>query len=184
VLQALGENASERRAPDAARRRLVAALELRRRIGHRPGVCETLLALGQLAALGGSVEAARPYLEEATELAPALEMPAIAALSRATSALLHAREGRAERARAELEEARMALGDPGPLSVASRVEGLWFASLAARALGDGPSAEQHVARAWDILRQVAGAMDADQRRAFLLETSPHREIVEAVGAKV
>jgi tetratricopeptide (TPR) repeat protein len=184
ALHALGENALESRAPDVARRWFVEALEVRRRIGHLPGVCETLLALGQLAALGGTVDAARPYLEEAMDLAPELELPSIAALARATSALLHAREGRVDRARAELEEARQVLASPGPLSVASRVEGLWFAAQAARALGDEPAAAQHLARAWETLRTVSESMGVRERRAFLLETSPHREIVAAVGASV
>lgn len=184
VLHALGENALQSRAPDVARRWFEEALELRRRIGFRPGVCETLLALGQVAALGGSVDAARLFLEEATDLAPMLRMPAIAALARATSALLHAREGRRDRARAELEEARQALSGPGPLSVSSRVEGLWFAALAARALGDEDAFRDHVHRAWEILREVSGHMGPDERRAFLLGTSPHREIVEAAGGVV
>ena len=183
VLHALGENALETHASETARKAFVEALEIRRRIGHRPGVCETLLALGQIAALGGSVDAARPYLEEAMELAPALDMPAIAALARATSALLHAREGRGERARADLAEAKDALAAPGPLSVSSRVEGLWFAALAARALGDEEAAQGHLRTAWDVLVAIAAPMTPDERRTFLQETSPHREIAQEVGAK-
>ncbi|MCE9635250.1 MAG: protein kinase [Planctomycetes bacterium] len=182
MLHALGENAVESRAPEVARKWFSEALDLRRRIGHRPGVCETLLALGQLAALSGSIQTARPYLEEATELAPALEMPSIAALARATSALLHAREGHPERARAELDEARMAFAAPGPLSIASRVEGMWFAALTARTLGDEAAAAQHLASAWEVLQDIASRMDPQERHAFLFETSPNREIAEAAGA--
>ena len=182
TLHALGENAVESRAPEVARKWFTEALELRRRIGHRPGVCETLLALGQLCALSGAVAAARPFLEEATELAPALEMPSIAALARATSALLHARDGHPDRARAELEEARMAFAAPGPLSLASRVEGMWFAALTARTLGDENAAAQHLAAAWVVLQDIAARMDPDERHAFLHETSPNREIAEAAAA--
>lgn len=183
VLHALGENAIVARAALHARKWFEEALAVRRKIGYRPGVCETLLALGQIAALGGQVEVARASLEEATELAPALQMPGIAALAHATAALLAAREGRRDEARNELEAARNALDAPGPLSVTSRVEGMYFAALAAKALGDDEGAAQRFARAWEILERVAAHMPPDERRVFLTETSPHREIAAAVGAK-
>jgi tetratricopeptide (TPR) repeat protein len=178
---ALGENALQAGDVEQARADFTQALELRRRIGYRPGVCESLLALGQLAVIGGDVDAARPLLEEATELAPELQMPAIAALARATSALLHAREGRKDRARAELERAREALASAGPLSVSSRAEGLYFAALAARALGDEEAWRSHMLAAWRTIREVAERMAPDERRAFLTSGSPNREITAAVG---
>lgn len=180
VLHALGENAVQARDPDLARQRFMESLELRRKIGYRPGVCETLLALGQLAALGGAVEAARSYLDEAMEVAPHLEMPGIAALSRATAALLYAREGRPDLARGELEQAQSALG-AGPLTVSSRAEGLYFAALAARALGDEEAYDTYMWRAYDLIQEVAQGMSADERTAFLTATSPNREIVAAVA---
>ena len=181
VLHALGENALQSKDVESARRGFTEALELRRKIGYRPGVCESLLALGQLAALGGSVDAARPYLEEAMELAPALHMPAIAALSRATAALLYAREGRRDRARTEHEHAQQALSGGAPLSVSSRAEGLYFAALAARALGDETAYQTHMWRAYELIQDVAQRMKPEQRGAFLKGTSPNREIVAAVG---
>ena len=72
---------------------------------------------------------------------------------------------------------------PGPLSVSSRVEGLWFAALAARALGDEEAAQGHLRTAWDVLVAIAAPMTPDERRTFLQETSPHREIAQEVGAK-
>jgi len=184
VLHALGENALAAHDGGAARRHFEGALELRHRIGYRPGVCETLLALGQLAAVDGAVDVARPLLEEATELAPALQMPAIAALARATAALLLAREGRRDEARVELEKARQALADGGPLSVSSRAEGLYFAALAARALGDEDAHRAHMHAAWRTIRDIADRMAPDQRRAFLTGSSPNREIVASVGGSV
>jgi tetratricopeptide (TPR) repeat protein len=178
---ALGENALQATDLDLARENFTYALDMRRRIGYRPGVCESLLALGQLAVICGELDAARPLLEEAMELAPALQMPAIAALSRATSALLHAREGRPDRARTELERAREALAAAGPLSVSSRAEGLYFAALAARALGDEDACQSHMLAAWRTIREIADRMAPPERRAFLTSASPNREITAAVG---
>ena len=180
MLHALGENAVQSRDPDRASQRFTEALDLRRKIRYRPGVCETLLALGQLAALGGAVDAARSYLDEAMEVAPYLEMPGIAALARATAALLYAREGRPDRAREELEQVQLALGE-GPLTVSSRAEGLYFAALAAQALGDEDAYDTYMWRAYDLIQEVAQNMKGDERAAFLRNISPNREIVAAVG---
>jgi len=182
ILQALGENAVRARDADLARQRYAEALELRRKIGHRPGVCESLLALGQVAAMSGDLEAARPYLDEALDLAPALEMPGIAALARATAALLYAREGHRARARAELEEAHRALGGEAPLSVSSRAEGLYFAGMAAKALDDDDAYSVYMWQAYDLVQEMAERMSSDHRQAFLTGTSPNREIVAAVAA--
>jgi tetratricopeptide (TPR) repeat protein len=179
ILHALGENALAARDAEQARSDFTEALELRRKIGYRPGVCETLLALGQLAAMTVGVEAARPYLEEATELAPALNMPAIAALARATAALLFAKEGRRDRARTELQHAQDALAAAGPLSVSSRAEGLYFAALAARALGDEEAYRTHMQEAWRTVQAIAEHLPPDQRKTFLTGASPNREIVAA-----
>ena len=179
VLHALGENALAARDGEQSRRDFVAALEIRRKIAYRPGVCETLLALGQIATMEGDVEAARTFLEEATELAPALDLPAIAALARATAAMLYAKEGRRDRARAELEAARLALADAGPMSVSSRAEGLYFAALAARALGDAEAAHSHMQAAWRTVREIADRMPPAERAAFLA-TSPNKEIAADV----
>ncbi len=182
ILHALGENALEARDAERARRDFGEALELRRKIGYRAGVCESLLALGQIAAIGGSVEAARPYLEEAMELAPALNMPAIAALARATAAMLYAKDGQRDRARAELEHAREALTCDGPLSVGSRAEGLYFAALAARALGDEDAYRSHIAAAWQTLQAIAANLPIADRHTFLTASSPNREIAAAAAA--
>ncbi len=181
ILQALGENAVRAGDAELARSRYAEALELRRKIGHRPGVCESLLALGQVAAMSGDVEAARPYLDEALDLAPALEMPGIAALARATAALLYAREGQHARARAELEEAHRALGGDAPLSISSRAEGLYFAGMAAKALQDDETHAVYLWQAYDLVQEMAERMAPDQRQAFLTATSPNREIVAAVA---
>lgn len=181
VLEALGENAVQAGDTELARRRFGEALKLRRKIGYRPGCCESLLALGQVAALGGDDEAARTYLREASELAPMLEMPGIAALAGATAALLHAREGRRDKARIELEEAHRALGGGSALSVSSRAEGLYFAGLAARALGDEDVCQVYLWQAYEIIQEVADHMASDQRQAFLTKTSPNREIVAEIA---
>ncbi len=181
ILQALGENATQAGDAALARQRFAEALELRRKIGYRPGVCESLLALGQVHAMVRDVDGARVCLEEALELAPTLEMPGIAALARATAALLHAREGRADRAREQLEKAHSVLGSDGPLSVASRAEGLYFAAMAAEALGDAEAAGVYMWQAYDLVQEMAERMAPAQRHAFLTGTSPNREIVAAVA---
>jgi tetratricopeptide (TPR) repeat protein len=181
VLHALGENALQADDLDMARSDFARALELRRRIGYRPGTCESLLALGQLAAIRGELADARPLFDEASELAPALQMPAIAALARASRALLYAREGRRDAARAELEQARIVLADAGPLSVSSRAEGLYFAALAARALGDEDACRAHMQAAWRTIRAIADRLPPSEREAFLTGSSPNREITAAVG---
>ncbi|MCG3136082.1 MAG: Serine/threonine-protein kinase PknD [Planctomycetes bacterium] len=182
VLHALGEASARAGAPDVARKWYEDALSIRRKIAFRPGTCETLLALGQVAALGGDVALAKQHLDEAAELAQAVEMPGLGALSRATSALLHAREGHRDRARADLAEARDALTGAGPLSVASRVEGLWFASLAAKTLGDDETARSQLERAWRMISDIAARLPESERRAYLQEQSPNREIAAAMAA--
>ena len=182
IVQALGESAVQAMDTERARHHFAHALGIRRSIGYRPGVCESLLALGQVAAMGGDVDAARLHVEEALELAPALEMPGIAALAGATAALLYAREGRRDHARKELEQAHRALGGDGPLSVSSRAEGLYFAAMASRALGDEDTCRAYMWQAYDLVQEIAERLPADQRAQFLKGTSPNREIVTAVAA--
>jgi hypothetical protein len=84
-------------------------------------------------------------------------------------------------ARAELEQARIVLADAGPLSVSSRAEGLYFAALAARALGDEDACRSHMQAAWRTIRAIADRLPPSEREAFLTGSSPNREITAAVG---
>jgi len=181
MVQALGENAMAARDPSRARQCFAEALALRRRIGYRPGICESLVALGQVAATERDVAAARLCLDEASELADVLQMPGIEALCGATLALLHAREGQMEQARRGLASAHRALGVDGPVSVASRAEGLYFAAQAARALGDEDAFRTYLWQAYDVLQDVAAPMAAEERHRFLKGTSPNKEIVGLVS---
>ena len=93
---------------------------------------------------------------------------------------MYARSGRRDRARIELDEAQSALSG-GPLTVSSRVEGLYFAALAARALNDEEMAKSYLWRAFGILQSVTESMNPDARETFLRHTSPNREILAELG---
>jgi tetratricopeptide (TPR) repeat protein len=106
-----------------ARRRFEAALERRRSISHRPGVAETCLGLGTLAAEEGRADDARAFLREAAETAEAVSDPSVATLARLRLATLG--DG-------SLEAARAAFDAAGPrLRHDARIEGrllLWKAT--------------------------------------------------------
>ena len=71
ALRHLGIEAHFDKRPDVARRRLEESTQLRREIGHMPGVASNLIGLAYVAAAQGRREDALKHLDEAGEIAEA-----------------------------------------------------------------------------------------------------------------
>jgi tetratricopeptide (TPR) repeat protein len=153
--------------PAKAFRRAKRAVRLRRAIGDRAGLAESLLLVGRLRTMAGAVKAARAAFEEAAQIARELDLSSARVLGAAHLATLPGGDAAAALAEFAARERRLEIGD--------RMEArfcLWHATRDA----------SHLAEARSLLDHVVRHVAAERRDVVIAEVPLHRNVAAAASA--
>jgi len=153
--------------PAKAFRRGKRAVRLRRAIGDRAGLAESLLLMGRLRTMAGAVTAARDAFEEAGALARELDLAGERVLSAAFLAGLPGGDVAAARAEFDEKKRRLEIGD--------RMEAHF---LLYHATGD----VEQIVEAKKLLDHVLRHTAPERRDTLIAEVSLHRAVASAAAA--
>jgi serine/threonine protein kinase/tetratricopeptide (TPR) repeat protein len=152
--------------PGKAFRRAKRVLRLRRQIGDRAGLAESLLLVGRLRTMAGAVKAARAAFAEALDIARELDLPGERVLAAAHLAALPGGDVAAACAEFAERERRLEIGDRMEARLA-----LYHAS------GD----VAHVLEARKLLDHVVRHASPERRDAVIADVPLHRSVATAAA---
>ncbi len=168
-----------KRAHAVARRLLTSALEAVRAEGDRWLEVQMLHLLAWNERDAGRTQEAHDALSRAVSLCRELDMDAELAALLALQASILAAGGHHDEARAVAHEAVECSDTVSEL----RHIAAWWCSQAFEAAGDHAEAERQLQRAHELLSELVGHLDDDDRRRALTRVAEHREVTDAYASR-